>query len=164
MKKAVISALSCLFLTLVFPAAAQAQELTVGGQVVGIQIRTEGVLVAGLAEVETAGGPRSPATDAGIHAGDLILEADGQKLSGAGALIRAVAAADGAPLELTVRREEKTLRITVQPQQSAEGQWLMGMWLGCPASAPSPSATRPAASTARWATASATGRPRCSCR
>ena len=66
MKKAAITALLCLFLSSAFSGAAFAQELVVGGQVVGIQISTEGVMVAGVAEVETAGGSSSPASDAGL--------------------------------------------------------------------------------------------------
>ena len=55
MKKTAIAALLCL--TLLGPApAAFAQELAVGGQIVGIQIRTRGVLVAGVGPVETAEG------------------------------------------------------------------------------------------------------------
>lgn len=129
MKKAAITALLCLFLSSAFSGAAFAQELVVGGQVVGIQISTEGVMVAGVAEVETAGGRSSPASDAGLQQGDFIIEADGEKVTGAGALIEAVGKKQGASVELTVKREGKTLKLTVQPALSNENQWMLGMWL-----------------------------------
>ena len=129
MKKAAITALLCLFLSSAFSGAAFAQELVVGGQVVGIQISTEGVMVAGVAEVETAGGSSSPASDAGLQQGDFIIEADGEKVTGAGALIEAVGKKQGASVELTVKREGKTLKLTVQPALSNENQWMLGMWL-----------------------------------
>ena len=77
MKKAVITALFSLFLAAAFPTAAYAQELVVGGQVVGIQISTAGVMVAGVAQVETAEGCCSPASEAGIKEGDVITVING---------------------------------------------------------------------------------------
>ena len=66
MKKSILTALGCLLLAAAFPIAAFAQELIVGGQAIGIRIQTEGVLVSGLGEVETAEGSRRPAADAGV--------------------------------------------------------------------------------------------------
>ena len=66
MKKTIVTALTGLLLLLAFPVGAFAQELIVGGQAVGIRIQTEGVLVSGVAEVETAQGPCTPAADAGL--------------------------------------------------------------------------------------------------
>ena len=60
MKKLILTALAVLTLSCAAPTAF-ARQLTLGGQVVGIQIQTEGVLVAGVGAVETAEGSRSPA-------------------------------------------------------------------------------------------------------
>ena len=76
MKQTASALLMCLLLSLLGPAA-HAQELTLGGQVVGIQIETEGVVVAGLSQVETESGSACPARDAGICVGDRILSLDG---------------------------------------------------------------------------------------
>lgn len=54
MKKTLGTALWTLLLTSLLTAPACAQELIVGGQAVGIQLDTEGVLVAGVSEVQTA--------------------------------------------------------------------------------------------------------------
>ena len=104
MKKAVLSILFGLALTAALPVAASAQELVVGGQIVGIQVSTEGVLVAGIGSVETREGLRFPAADAGLRQGDLIMEVNGEKLDSAGALIEAVRQRDGAPTELLIKR------------------------------------------------------------
>ena len=129
MKKAGLTLLFCFFLAAAFPAAAYAQELVAGGQVVGIQIKTEGVLVAGVAPVETAEGSGSPASEAGLCQGDFIVAINGQPVEGAGELIAAVGALDGAPAALTVLRQGKELTFTVQPLLSRENQWMLGMWL-----------------------------------
>ncbi len=128
MKKAGMTLLFCLFLAS-FPTTAYAQELVAGGQVVGIQIKTDGVLVAGVAPVETAEGSSSPASDAGLRQGDFIMEIDGRAVDGAGELITAVGELDGAPATLTILRQGEALTVTVQPVLSRENQWMLGMWL-----------------------------------
>ena len=129
MKKTILTALWSLMIISCLSAPAFAQELLVGGQVVGIQISTRGVLVAGLSEVETADGVCTPAKSAGVRQGDLIMKADGQPVSKAAYVISAVEAAAGQPVKLCLERESRTLELTVRPACSAEGQWLLGMWL-----------------------------------
>ncbi len=129
MKKAWITALFSLLLTAAFPTIAYAQELVVGGQVVGIQISTAGVLVAGVAEVETPQGAASPAGDAGIQEGDFITGIDGREITSARELIEGVTAKAGESVELTVVRGDKNLRLQIRPVKSSQDQWMLGMWL-----------------------------------
>ena len=102
MKKTAITTIAALLLALRLTPTAWAQELMAGGQAVGIQIRTEGVMVAGVAPVETREGRCSPAEDAGLREGDFILEIGGQRLNSAGELIDAVGNLQGKEAELTV--------------------------------------------------------------
>jgi len=129
MKKAFITVFSCFFLTFVMPAAAYAQELYVGGQIVGIQISTEGVVVAGIAQIETLDGPQSPAEKAGLKKGDIVMEINGEKVGGAAALVEKVASYDGKTVELGIIRAGKNLKVQVKPVLSDENQWRMGVWL-----------------------------------
>ena len=129
MKKTIITALWSLVIISCLSAPAFAQELLVGGQVVGIQVSTKGVLVAGLSEVETADGVSTPAKSAGIRQGDIIIKADGKTVSKAADVIAAVEAAGGQPVKLCIERESKKMELAVRPACSAEGQWLLGMWL-----------------------------------
>ena len=129
MRKAVITALCSLTLAGLFSVPAFARELIVGGQIVGIQINTEGVLVAEVAKVETESGCFSPAGDAGICQGDLITKINGEDIANAGELISDVEKLEGKPAELTVKRNERTMKFTVQPVRSSENQWMLGMWL-----------------------------------
>lgn len=129
MKKLIITAFTGFFLCAFFPTAAWAQELMVGGEAVGIQIRTEGVLVAELAQVDTAEGGICPAREAGIQKGDFIIEIDGQPLSSAAELVEKVSEKCGECVELTILREEDRFCRELSPVQSAENQWMLGMWL-----------------------------------
>lgn len=129
LKKLVITLAICPALAAALSTAAFAQELLLGGQAVGIQISTRGVLVAGLTEITTADGARCPAGDAGICAGDLIVGIDGQDLDCAQDFVNAVGELDGQPVTMTIERGSITGSYTVQPVQSNEGQWMLGMWL-----------------------------------
>lgn len=129
MKKTLITALWSLLIVSCLSVPAFAQELLVGGQIVGVQISTKGVLVAGLSEVETAEGSCSPARAAGVKQGDIILKAAGAPVSKAADVIAAVEKACGQPVALCVERSNRQLNLSVQPACSAEGQWMLGMWL-----------------------------------
>lgn len=129
MRKAAVTAAVWLALSAAVPTAASAQELTLGGQAVGIQAGTQGVIVAGLTQVESDGGAKSPAESAGVQKGDVISEINGVEAESASALIDAVAESGGKSVELTLRRGDKTLRVPVQPVQNREGQWMLGLWL-----------------------------------
>lgn len=129
MKKTLITALWSLLIISCLSVPAFAQELLVGGQIVGVQISTKGVLVAGLSEVETAEGTCSPARDAGVKQGDIILKVAGAPVSKAADVIAAVENACGQPVTLCVERGSRQMNLSVQPVCSAEGQWMLGMWL-----------------------------------
>lgn len=129
MKKSIISLCCCLALTALLPTAAYAQELVVGGQVVGIQLSTQGVVVAGLATIDTADGVCSPAADAGFREGDVIIRIGSREIDCAADFIDAVAALQGEAAQVTALRDGKTIRLTVQPVLSKDNQWMLGMWL-----------------------------------
>ena len=129
MKKSAISALLCLLLLGAAPGAAWAQELEVGGQIVGIRLRTEGVLVAGVGAVVTAEGSCSPAAEAGIREGDLVTAVNGTPVGSAADLIAAVGSLNGGAAQLCLLRKDKEITVTVQPVLSTEEQWMLGMWL-----------------------------------
>ena len=128
MKKTIITGLWSLLLLSALSVPAFAQELLVGGQAVGIQISTEGVLVAGFCPVETAEGSVCPAEDAGVREGDLIIRAAERAIPDANALVDAVSQADG-PLALGIRRGTQELSIEVAPAVGEDGQPMLGILL-----------------------------------
>jgi len=104
MKKFLISGVFSLMLAAAFSMPAFAEELIVGGQAVGIQISTEGVLVAGLSDVETEDGTASPAKDAGVKQGDLIIKIDGNCVHDSATVIAAVEGAEAGPVSLRLKK------------------------------------------------------------
>lgn len=129
MKNRIMSAVCAMLLTLALPVCAAAQELTVGGQPVGIELQTEGVTVAGFAEVDGAEGSGSPARDAGVREGDLIVAVGDRSVGSAGELIEALGALPDDSAELRLRRGEREETLCVRTVRSADGQRMLGLWL-----------------------------------
>jgi len=128
MKKLVLTGLLALVLMSVKAPMAFAQELLVGGQAVGIQISTDGVIVAGFCPVETEYGAVNPAEDAGVKPGDLICGADGQTVSDAAGLIGALDSA-GEEIELQIKRGTQELQLPVAPVPGEDGRPMLGILL-----------------------------------
>jgi len=121
--------LAAALLTAGSAAAARAQELVPLGRVVGIAMETEGVLVSGLSPLETAEGLLSPAGEAGVKPGDVIVRLGAREIRGGGDLLEALEELSGERISLTVRRGERTIQYTVTPRTDGEGVWRLGLWL-----------------------------------
>ena len=111
------------------PVSAAAQELVPGGKAIGIRMTTQGVVVAGVSEVESGGVKKSPAAEAGIAPGDVIVRLGPAQISSAAGFIAAVAKLDGTPVAVQVTRQGKTKQFTVTPAKDADGKLRLGLWL-----------------------------------
>ncbi|MDD6878180.1 MAG: SpoIVB peptidase [Clostridiaceae bacterium] len=107
-------------------AAALPDALVPIGVTAGIRLPTDGVTVSGLTGVETAAGNVYPARDAGLMAGDRLLEANGRPVRSAEELQKAVSGGDA--LTLTIRRGDETKEIRVTPAKGREG-YRIGVWV-----------------------------------
>ena len=111
------------------PVSAAAQELVPGGKAIGIRMTTQGVVVAGVSEVESGGVKKSPAAEAGIAPGDVIVRLGPAQINSAADFIAAVAKLDGTPVAVQVTRQGKTKQFTVTPAKDADGKLRLGLWL-----------------------------------
>ena len=105
------------------------QRLVPGGMAAGIKLYLEGVLVVGTSPVSTAAGEvESPAKQAGIRMGDVILAVNGKEVEDSDHLGDLVNAAQG-PVLLTVKREEVRRTVEVQPETDQPGgERRLGVW------------------------------------
>lgn len=109
--------------------AAWADSLAVGGEAVGIRMELSGVIVAGTSAVETADGSVSPAQDAGIEKGDLIVKLNGKEIAGAEDFTSAAAELDGSEISVTVERNGSRKTLKLRPAKGKDGTWRLGLWL-----------------------------------
>ena len=99
------------------------------GETVGIQMKMDGVLVAGVTDVATAEGTVCPARDAGLRAGDVITAVDGKAVHSAIELLDAVERLPGGAATVTVSRDGRERAVTVTPAREKSGGLRLGLWL-----------------------------------
>lgn len=110
-------------------ASASAQSLVGGGKAVGIQMSTDGVVVAGICSVETAGGEQNPAGDGGLLQGDVITKLGETEITSAPDFVSAAAALTGEPVNVTVNRKGEVKTLTITPAKTEAGEYRLGLWL-----------------------------------
>ncbi len=103
------------------------RELVAAGRPFGVKLYTDGVLVVGLGDVETAEGILSPAMEAGIEVGDVVLSVNGQKVMTNEDISHLVNASDG-ELEFEILRKNETHSLKLKPAFTDSGTKI-GMWV-----------------------------------
>lgn len=105
-------------------------DVLVLGTAFGIKIHTEGVLVVGLCDVDTANGARNPCAEVGIRVGDSILSINGKLMSSNTDMQKVVTESGGKELNLKVKRGNEVLNISVTPVLSkSEKRYKTGLWI-----------------------------------
>ncbi|MEF9933773.1 MAG: SpoIVB peptidase [Clostridium sp.] len=104
-------------------------KLIPGGKPIGIKLYTEGIIVVGFSDVDTNDGNKeSPGIASGIEIGDVLLEANGEKLNEINTLSSVILKSKGNKIKLKIKRREKTENITVSPVLSS-GEYKVGLWV-----------------------------------
>ena len=103
-------------------------ELVPGGRAVGISIYTDGVLVVGTGSfVSESGRKLSPASDAGVKAGDVILSVNGTGISNSRELQALLDSPERAVLD--IERSGERITLTVTPSRAETGEYRIGAWV-----------------------------------
>ena len=111
-------------------AASMPETLIPIGHTVGIKLFSDGILVVGLSELETAEGRQAaPAKSCGLKVGDLILQADGTEIQSTEHFQSLVQAEAGKPVMLQVKRGSELLELEAGCVQGEDGVWRLGAWI-----------------------------------
>ncbi len=116
MKKIILFLLTLLLLC----GAASAATVIPGGGTIGLSLTVDGAAIVSFSRDE----PKR----AGLECGDVITAVDGRPVGGVTEVLVAVAASEGRPLRLTVRREGETKDVRLAPVQAETG-WQLGLYL-----------------------------------
>ncbi len=124
------AALTAVLLLLLNPAAAEEplRQLVPVGAAIGVHLETDGLLVIGMSELETASGSRSPAYEAGIRSGDLIVDVGAVHVSTARQLREALET-EGEEVSVRFIRQGREMQVTIRPERGEDGQPELGVWL-----------------------------------
>jgi len=102
-------------------------EVVPCGLTVGVQIKTDGVMVLGTGPVKTKEGDCKP-SEGKLESGDLILDVDGKPLNKKEDLISAVENSQS-DLELKIKRNNLLLTTNISPVKSNEDKNKLGIWV-----------------------------------
>ena len=101
-----------------------------GGMPFGVKLYTEGILVVGFDDIDSADGAVNPAYDAGLRIKDLITHLNGQPMTGVDALTAFIENGGGEPITVTYVRGNTQHTTTVTPVRSAsDNKFKTGMWV-----------------------------------
>ena len=96
----------------------------------GVKMFSEGALIVGFSDLNTAKGTINPAKKAGLRLGDRVVRMDGVLTETNDAVHDALEAAAGAPVRLIYIREGEQFQTQLTPAwDSTAGQWRAGMWV-----------------------------------
>lgn len=99
------------------------------GEPFGIKIFTDGVLIVGMTPVETENGPATPAKEAGLQKGDVILAINGQTVATNGDVASHIESSGGEALTLSLRRGSTSLTASLVPIKGTDGTYKAGLWV-----------------------------------
>ena len=102
------------------------EKVYASGMPIGIYIKTEGILVLGLQQID---GKNSPAS-CKIKAGDYILKLNAQNITTKQQFIRLLQKNGEKEVVLTLKRKNKKIKVKVQPVYSAKNKcYQIGVWI-----------------------------------
>ena len=106
-------------------------EVIPGGEVIGIKLYTEGILVVELASFEDCNGNIvCPAKDCGIREGDNIIAVNGNNVESNDELLNAVNSSNGKSINLTIKRADNSFDIMITPIKTPQnGEMKIGVWV-----------------------------------
>ena len=109
---------------------AEGKYVIPGGQTIGVELKTEGVLVVGLADIANAENiSTSPAKMAGIQIGDKILEIDSIYMDSTDDILKYTESMGIKIYEFKIERAGKIVYLTITPVQRYESDEIkFGFW------------------------------------
>ena len=108
--------------------SASQRTVAVGGEAIGVVLKTEGVQIVGFEKIETETGGVCPAISAGLREGDMIVAMDGKTIDGSDAFSRLCSEA-GESCTLTYLRDGGTYTASLIFASDRNGDKRIGAWV-----------------------------------
>jgi len=104
--------------------------VAVMGNLFGIRIYTDGVMIIAITDVDGSSGTVSPARSSGLVKGDVIVSIDGVNVYSNEQVSNIIEKSNGSKMEFTVLRENKKMTVYLTPVKSVEtGLYRAGLWV-----------------------------------
>ncbi len=100
------------------------------GNIAGVKLYTNGVLVVGMSEIEGIDSKKyKPYENTGIKEGDTITKINEITIDSTEELMEVVNRAQGNPVKVQYIQEEKTKECSIEPIQTASHEYKLGLWV-----------------------------------
>lgn len=100
------------------------------GDLVGLKLYTNGVLVVGMSEIEAIDNKKyKPYEKSDIKEGDMIVKINETAVTCTSDLVNIVDESGGNEIDVTYIREEQYCKTTIKPVQIAEEEYKIGLWV-----------------------------------
>lgn len=105
-------------------------KLYPGGQPIGVELNTKGVLVIGLSDIEISENKSfCPAKQSDIKVGDSIIEIDKEKINNSEEVLTKISTSEGKELNFTIERNGKKICKKIKPVKSIDDKYKIGLWI-----------------------------------
>ncbi len=112
------------------PAAVHPRALVPVGHTVGIKLFSDGVLVVGLGEVDTASGAAAPAKTCGLKEGDIITHINAQEVDTIEQVQSILAESSGETVSIRAMRGKEEVELSAQAAWCpTDGSYKLGAWI-----------------------------------
>ena len=106
----------------------ESKRVMPSGEVVGLYMEMEGILVLGTGEVETERGKLAPAENI-VKSGDYILQVEEKKVVTISEMVEALQQAGAGKVQLQIRRDDKEMPVRVENVLAKDGMYKIGVWV-----------------------------------
>lgn len=104
--------------------------VVLGGELFGVKLYTDGVLVVDADSVETENGMVNPAEEAGLKVGDIIKSVNNEKVTSTKSLAQKIEASNGEKMSFKIIRNKRTLTIEFSTyREKNSGKYKAGLWV-----------------------------------
>lgn len=106
------------------------QYVTVGGDLFGIKLYTDGVIIVDIDEIETDFGVECPGKKADIKIGDIVKSVNGTKVVSSSHFSKMLQESKGKEIQLTVLRKNKTINLIFKTVKEKDSDtYKAGLWV-----------------------------------
>ena len=100
------------------------------GNIAGVKLYTDGVLVVGMSEIEGVDAKRyKPYENTGIEEGDSIISINQNMISSTDELIETINRSEGKEIKLKYIHEEETKECSMTPVKTGDNEYKLGLWV-----------------------------------
>ena len=100
------------------------------GNIAGIKLYTNGVLVVGMTEIEGIDNKKyKPYENTGIQEGDRIISINNTNIENTEDLVKRVNSSNGNAINIKYVHEQKTLECSIKPVETAQKEYKLGLWV-----------------------------------